>query len=82
MKPTAKVIGENGNVFNLAGIVIHALKRAECDEERKDECPLRFKCLTDRHIKCLLMDDFTEKLKGTQSYQEALTLMQEYVEFE
>ena len=28
------------------------------------------------------MDDFSERLKKTGSYQEALTLMQEYVEFE
>ena len=35
-KPTAKVIGENGNVFNIMGICARALKRAGYPEKAKE----------------------------------------------
>jgi hypothetical protein len=36
MKPKAKVIGQDGNVFNLLGICTKALKKAELREEAKE----------------------------------------------
>ena len=33
MKPVAKCVGENGNVFNIVGICARALKRANQNEK-------------------------------------------------
>lgn len=36
MKPKVKLIGENGNIFNLMGIASRALKEAGMREEAKE----------------------------------------------
>jgi hypothetical protein len=35
-KPICKLIGEDGNVFNLAGIVSRTLKENDLDDEAKE----------------------------------------------
>jgi hypothetical protein len=60
-KPTAHLIGENGNVFNLIGIASKALKRAGQADKAKE--------MTERCFDC-------------GSYDEALTIIQEYVNVE
>lgn len=60
-KPIAKVLGEDGNVFNLIGICLKAMKKAGI----KDKC-----------------EEMTNKVTSANSYDEALLIMQEYVEFE
>jgi N-formylglutamate amidohydrolase len=37
-KPTVKLVGENGNVFNLMDICSRALKNAGQKEEAKEMC--------------------------------------------
>lgn len=36
MKPKCKVVGENGNIFNLMGIASRTLKRAGLREEAEE----------------------------------------------
>ena len=36
MKPDCKLIGENGNVFNLMGIASRALKKNDQEKESKE----------------------------------------------
>jgi len=81
MKPSCKLSGENGNIYNLGAIVLIALRRAPRTEERCDDCWHRFACWTDNE-KCLLVNEFAGKMLKCHSYEEALTLMQEYVEVE
>lgn len=54
-----ELIGEDGNVFNLCGIVVTALKRAGYRDEAKE---------------------VSERLWGSNDYDEALQLFMEYVE--
>ena len=61
VKPTAKVIGQNGNTLNVLAICNKALRRSGQDEKTKE---------------------LTEKVFSAGSYEEALHIMQEYVEFE
>lgn len=35
-KPVAKLIGENGNIFNLVGIASKVLRRAGMDDKAKE----------------------------------------------
>ena len=59
-KPKCKLIGQNGNVFNLMGLAARALKKAGQPEKAKE---------------------MTEKITtGAGSYEEALTIIGEYVE--
>jgi two-component SAPR family response regulator len=58
-KPKVQLVGEDGNVFNLLGICIKALKRVGQYEEAQE--------LQKRALKC-------------GSYEEALSIMLEYVE--
>ncbi len=37
-KPKCKLVGENGNIFNLMGIASRALKNAGQPEKAKDMC--------------------------------------------
>lgn len=60
-KPKAKVIGENGNVFNLLGICTKALRANNQAAQAKEMSAKIFTC---------------------GSYDEALQMMSEYVEFE
>jgi hypothetical protein len=60
-KPKAKVIGENGNVFNILAIASLALKHGG---ERD------------------LAAEMRERVFEAKSYDESLSIMQEYVEFE
>lgn len=59
VKPKCALIGEDGNVFNLSGIVSRALKKAGQADQAKE---------------------FQSKLFQCGSYDEALVLMQDYVE--
>lgn len=43
-KPKAKVVGADGNVFNLIGICSKALKRAGLPEQAKEMSEKIFKC--------------------------------------
>lgn len=61
MKPTAKLIGQDSNVFNLIGIVSKALKRAGLREEAAK---------------------MTSEVFAAQSYDEALQIIQKYVDVE
>lgn len=54
-----ELTGEDGNVFNLCGIVVNALKRAGFRDEAKE---------------------VSERLWGSNDYNEALQLFMEYVE--
>ena len=36
MKPTCKLLGEDGNIFNLLGIASKTLKKCDRTEEAKD----------------------------------------------
>jgi len=58
-KPKCKLIGTDGNVFALAGLVVQCLKRAGSTEKATE---------------------FANRLIECESYNEALVLMQEYVE--
>jgi len=58
-KPKCKLIGENGNVFNLIAIASRTLRRAGQSKAAKE--------MTDRIFQC-------------GSYDEALVIIQEYVE--
>ena len=80
MKPECQLTEQNGNVFNLAGIVIKALKKAERSEERCSDCHHKFKCYTERNRTCYLVEEFQTRLQECGSYDEALQLMMEYVE--
>jgi hypothetical protein len=43
-KPRVKLVGENGNVFNLTGICSKALKEVGMKDESKEMCSRIFKC--------------------------------------
>ena len=58
---TVSLIGKDGNVFNLIGIVSKALKQANLHEMAKE---------------------FTDKAFKSESYNEVLNLIQNYVEIE
>lgn len=60
IKPKAKVIGENGNVFVTLGISSKALKNAGQSDKAKE---------------------MSDKVFASDSYESALAIMQEYVEF-
>jgi hypothetical protein len=57
IKPKAKVIGKDGNVFNLIGICSNALKKANQHDRVKE---------------------MTEKVFKSESYDEALVIMNDY----
>ena len=42
-KPKCKLIGEDGNIFNLMGIASRTLKRAGLEEEAKEKVDRIFK---------------------------------------
>lgn len=44
MKPTVKLVGENGNVFNLASIVSNELKKEGLKKEAEEFKQQLFKC--------------------------------------
>lgn len=58
-KPKCTLIGEDGNVFNLAGIVSRTLRKAGMRDK---------------------VEEFQNRLFKCGSYDEALVLMQDYVE--
>lgn len=60
-KPKCKLIGEDGNIFNLAGKVASTLKKADMEEEAKR---------------------MTEEVLASNSYNEALCILGNYVEIE
>jgi len=44
MKPKVKLVGEDGNVFNLMGLCSRALKNIGMKEESKEMCEKIMKC--------------------------------------
>lgn len=60
IKPKCKLIGEDGNVFNLMGVASRTLKKAGYPDKATEMC---------------------EKIRDkAESYNQALTILQEYVE--
>ena len=57
-KPVVKLIGEDGNIFNLLGICIRALKK----NGQRD-----------------LVPEMVEKVTSSNSYEEALAALLDYV---
>ena len=60
-KPKAKLIGANGNVFNLIGIASRSLKRAGQNDKATE---------------------MSKRVMSSGSYDEALSIIMEYVEVE
>jgi glutamate mutase epsilon subunit len=60
-KPRCKLIGEDGNIFNLMGIASRTLKKAGM----KDKA-----------------DEMVDKITKSKSYDEALSIIMEYVEID
>jgi len=60
-KPKVRLVGEDGNIFNLMGITAKALKKAGLEKEKKE-----------------MMD----KIIRARSYNEALQIIEKYVEVE
>lgn len=60
-KPRCKLIGEDGNIFNLMGIASKTLKKVGM----KDEA-----------------DEMVDRITKSQSYDEALAIIMEYVEID
>lgn len=61
MKPECKLIGQDGNIFNLLGLARRALR----DAKQIDKIP-----------------EMTERVQRSDSYDEALRILMEYVEVE
>lgn len=59
MKPKCKLIGEDGNIFNLMGIASRTLRRNGMQNEAKE---------------------MVERIESSKSYEEALNIIQDYVE--
>lgn len=57
---TVKLIGENGNIFNLVGKTLKQMRQNGIDQET--------------------MDEFENKVYASKSYDEALLVIQDYVE--
>lgn len=55
-KPTVKLIGEDGNVFNLIGKTVKALRRAGQPEAAKTFSETAFKCGSYDEVLALIMD--------------------------
>lgn len=60
-KPVCKLIGENGNIFDLVGIASRALKRAGMQNKA---------------------EEMQKRTFASGSYDEALAILQDYVEVE
>lgn len=60
-KPKAKLIGADGNIFNLIGIASRSLKRAGQNDKATE---------------------MLERVMNSGSYDEALSIIMEYVEVE
>ena len=58
-KPKCKLIGENGNIFNLVGIAQRTLKKNGLEEQGKE---------------------MIKRIAESQSYDQALVIIGEYVE--
>jgi hypothetical protein len=58
-KPECKLIGENGNIFNLLGIASQSLKRVGLKDQASE---------------------MAERVFQSQSYNEALVIIGEYVD--
>lgn len=59
-KITVEVIGKDGNIFNILGIVSKAMKQ---EEELKSQ-----------------VNEMTSRVFNSSSYEEALSIMSEYVD--
>lgn len=65
--PVAKVIGYDGNVYLVLGTVIRAIKYVYgFSREEKD----------------IICNEIFDRVKSSNSYSEALAVMQEYTKFE
>ena len=65
--PVAKVIGYDGNVYYVLGTVIRTIKHVYgLSTEEKD----------------IICNEIFDRVKSSNSYSEALAVMQEYTKFE
>ncbi len=60
-KPRVKLIGENGNIFNLIGLASRGLKKAGQNDKATE---------------------MSQRVMSSGSYEEALSIIMEYVEVE
>ncbi len=60
IKPSCKLIGENGNIFNLMSLASKALKKVGQDANAKEMCE-----------KCTKSQDYDEALRIIMDYVEA-----------
>lgn len=58
-KPQCKLVGEDGNIFNLVGLAARSLKQHGLREKAAE---------------------MSDRVLASQSYEEALTIIMEYVE--
>lgn len=56
MKPTVKLVGQDGNVFNLIGICTRALKRAGMHDEAKQLTAKCFAAGSYSEALCIMME--------------------------
>jgi hypothetical protein len=71
-KPACKLIGEDGNVFNVIGLVMKTLKNAA--RSIKEENPERAEEFKNQ------AEEFAKKAYASESYNAVLGLCTEYVE--
>ena len=55
-KPTVKIIDEDGNVFNIIGLVSKGLKRAGLKEQAQEFTAKAFKCDSYEVVLALVQD--------------------------
>ena len=55
-KPKVKLVGENGNVFNLMGICSRALKDIGMKDESKEMCGKIMKCGSYHEALAIMME--------------------------
>lgn len=55
-KPKCKLIGENGNVFNLGGLVKRALQKAGMKDKADEFGKKMINCHSYEEALCLMMD--------------------------
>ena len=71
-KPKCKLVGENGNIYNLMGIASRALKRNGQEEDAKEMCnKITTEAKSYEEALCILMDyveDTVEEISEDEEY--------------
>ena len=71
-KPKCKLVGENGNIYNLMGIASRALKRNGQEEDAKEMCnKITTEAKSYEEALCILMDyveDTGEEISEDEEY--------------